>query len=139
MKKFFYFTSLALVAILALSSCKKEEYSDAQLIDNISSNVNYTFEYKENGKKADEGTVQFTKVDTNMSAVVKFESGINDGIGLWFVENKTITLTWTTEIKIDEKVIPLQMTFSGSISGNGNKFTLKDALDETTTMEFKKK
>lgn len=139
MKKFFSMAVAIAVFALVFSSCKKDDdkvITDDQLIENISKNVNYTGSFNEDGEKnVDVPTIQFMKSGANLYANVTFESGILNGEGTWSVKNKELTLTWTSYIM----ETPVQMTFKGSISGNGDKFTLADVNDKTTTMNLKKK
>ena len=60
MKKFFAFAITAMAMVVAFSSCKKEELTDAQLAANIASIKTYKGDYLIKGIKEDDAIMAFT-------------------------------------------------------------------------------
>ncbi|MBR4482407.1 MAG: hypothetical protein IKS58_00345, partial [Paludibacteraceae bacterium] len=99
MKKFFTFAITALAMIAVFSSCKKEEYTDEALINNIATNALYTgkcvWNYSDGAKEEDKVAVTFTSTNAlGKVAVVTFESGMLSGDGVWDVKSAVLSLSW---------------------------------------------
>lgn len=144
MKKFFTFAITALAMVAVFSSCKNETLTDDALINNIATNVVYegkcTWDYadKTEPSESEKVVVKFTKTEIGgLIAVVAFESGNLNGEGPWNVKNAVLTLSWKGYI---EKVA-YDLSLSGTINGNGDKFTLSytNSKGDVTTMDLKKK
>ena len=145
MKKLFAFAITTLAVVAVLSSCKKEEFTDEALINNISTNVTYTgncvwvYADPKEQKSEDKVNVQFVNTNsTGKVAIVIFESGMLSGEGVWDVKNSVLSLSWTGHIS---KEVTSELMLTGVISGNGDKFTLtsKNEKGDTVTMDLKKK
>ena len=143
MKKFFTFAITALAMIAVFSSCKKEEYTDEALINNIATNALYTgkcvWNYSNGTKEEDKVAVTFTSTTAlGKVAVVTFESGMLSGDGVWDVKSAVLSLSWKGVISKD---VISNLLLTGTITGNGDKFTLTSTSEkgDVTTMELKKK
>lgn len=143
MKKFFTFAITALAMVAVFSSCKNETLTDDALINNIATNALYTgkcvWNYSDGTKEEDKVAVTFTSTTAlGKVAVVTFESGMLSGDGVWDVKSAVLSLSWKGVISKD---VISDLLLTGTITGNGDKFTLTSTNEkgDVTTMELKKK
>ena len=131
MKKFFAFAITALAMVVAFSSCKKDEITDAQLAANIASNGTYKGTCIQKGFDDTNAYAAFTKSAATgvQEFALSLESDDPDPsdptsiflVGTWEVNNGQLTLR-ATAVYGDKSQTAIA---GGTIEDNGDKFTLE--------------